>query len=148
MVQYLKASAAAAVVVLLILAVWFASDIFLMAFAGLILATLLRSAANLLSRTLHVRTGIALVLAISIVVLLIASICWFSLPRLEDEFVQLRSQLPASWNHLVQLANNNHLSGGLVDKLQTARFWPGTRRQVTACLALSHQRPPSWVGQS
>ena len=94
-----------------------------MAFTALILATLLRSAANLLSRTLHVRSGIALALAITIVVLLIAFICWFSLPRLQDEFVQLRSQLPASWNHLVQLANNNHLLGGLVDKLQTARFW-------------------------
>ncbi len=73
MVHYLKASAAAAVVVVLIPAVWFASDIFLMAFAGLILATLLRSAATLLSRTLHVRSGIALVLAFSILVLLIPS---------------------------------------------------------------------------
>ena len=136
MVPYLKASAAAASVVFLILAIWFASDIFLMAFAGLILATLLRSAANLLSRTLHLRGGIALFLAVFILLLLFASLCWVSLPRLQDEFFQLQSQLPASWNQLVRWAHKNHASGEVVDKLQTARFWyKQTAGRITAAFS-------------
>jgi predicted PurR-regulated permease PerM len=48
--QYLKAWACGAVVVVLVLTVWFASDIFLMAFAGILFAILLRTASYAIAR--------------------------------------------------------------------------------------------------
>lgn len=121
--SYLKGSATAAIVVVLFLALWFASDIFLMAFAGLILAVLLGGAADWISRKAHIRRGIALLLAITTLLVVVASLGWLSASHFQDEWSQLRSQVPSSWRHFVEWAQQNPVLSDVVDKFETSKFW-------------------------
>ena len=101
--QYLKAWACGAVVVALVLTVWFASDIFLMAFAGILFAILLRTASDAVARLTNLGAGVSLAIT-SIAIVALASLAgWFVAPNMSAEIDQLRSDLPPAWGEVAAL---------------------------------------------
>jgi predicted PurR-regulated permease PerM len=91
------ASAAAALVIGLSLATWYGSQIILLAFAGTLLAVLLRTPADWLHGLIRIPPKLALFLEIVFVVGLLVLGGWLSAPSISDQFLQLREELPRSF---------------------------------------------------
>lgn len=82
--------------VLLVLFFWYASYVLLLLFAGLLLAVLLRSLAELTSRLTGLGHGGALAVVMVVSLLLLGGIAGFGVPRLVAQFDQLASTLEPS----------------------------------------------------
>jgi predicted PurR-regulated permease PerM len=118
--EYVKAAACVASVVIVLLAAWFASDVLLLAFAGIILAILLRSAANLIARLLHLGPGLALALTCFLLIAAVGLCCWYVIPRLNDQIDILQHQIPAAWHQLVTSLHQSRWAGQFVDRIQSS----------------------------
>jgi predicted PurR-regulated permease PerM len=116
--QYLKAWACGALVVVLVLTVWFASNIFLMAFAGILFAIMLRTASDTIARLTNLGAGVSLAIT-SIAILALASMAgWFVAPNMSAEIDQLRTDLPSAWGQLTAWLHKSQWAGDLVDRIQ------------------------------
>jgi len=95
---YFRAALCFAAVILILLLLWYASDIFLLVFGGVLLAVVFRSAADLVARWAHVSPGWALL----IVVVSIAALAYLSAifvgPTVTNQIDQLQSDVPAAWD--------------------------------------------------
>src|SRR4051812_17122335 len=99
--EYIKAAACAAAVAVLLLTLWFASDVVLLAFAGIILAIILCAASDFLARIVGVPRGVGLALTCVLLVAAVALFGWFVGPRLSHEVDELRAQIPSAWHQLL-----------------------------------------------
>ena len=118
--EYVKAAACVASVVIALLAAWFASDVFLLAFAGIVAAILLRSAADGIARLLHLRPGLALGLTCLLLVISIGLFCWHIVPRINDQVDVLRHDLPAAWRQLLTWLHQSRWAGQVADRIQSS----------------------------
>src|SRR5690242_20365237 len=116
--EYVKAAACVATVVVVLLATWFASDVLLLAFAGIILAILLRAAANEIAQFLHMRPGVALGLTCLLLLVFIGLCCWYVIPRLNDQFDILKHDIPAAWHQMQAWLHQSPWAGQLADRVQ------------------------------
>jgi predicted PurR-regulated permease PerM len=116
--EYVKAAACVATVVVVLLATWFASDVLLLAFAGIILAILLRAAANEIAQFLHLRPGVALGLTCLLLLVFIGLCCWYVIPRLNDQFDILKHDIPAAWHQMLAWLHQSPWAGQLADRVQ------------------------------
>ncbi len=121
--EYLRAAACAALIVIILLTFWFASDIFLMAFAGVLLAIVLRSISNAIARITHFGSGPSLLTVIVLFIAVVTLAARFIAPKLSAEIDQLRSNLPPAWREATAWLNQNQWSGDLLKKLQHGAIW-------------------------
>lgn len=92
------------------LLLWNAADIFLLAFAGVLLASFINAPARWLSMRSRVPHGVAIGLVVLVLVLLGVGFVLFAGPRVADEATQLVERLPDSLSELRDRASD--LPGG------------------------------------
>ncbi len=85
---------------MVILALWNSAQVMLLAFAGILLAVILRSAANLVSRWTPIKGRWALSLVLLLSAAGTAGAIWLAAPRVVTEFRELQSNLSASVDNL------------------------------------------------
>lgn len=90
----------ASLFLLLMFALFKSAEVLLLAFAGILLAVILRTAANAVSRwtRLNVRWALSLVLVLFTAAMV--GVVWLAAPRVATEFGELRQNLSQSFNHL------------------------------------------------
>lgn len=118
--DYVKAAACVASVVIALLAAWFASDVFLLAFAGIVAAILLRAAADGIARLLHLRPGLALGLTCLLLVMFIGLFCWYIVPRVNDQVNVLKHDVPSAWHQLLTWLHQSSWAGQVADRMQSS----------------------------
>jgi predicted PurR-regulated permease PerM len=98
----LLASSLAAAVVVALLLLWYAATVLLLAFAGILLAILLRALSDWLSARVPVSGRWALALVVVTLLGLLALGAWLLGPRLAEQISQLTQRLPESLQQLQQ----------------------------------------------
>ncbi|HJT87693.1 MAG TPA: AI-2E family transporter, partial [Bryobacteraceae bacterium] len=79
---------------------WYAADVFLLAFAGILLAVFLDFLAGRLAEAAHLRRGWAFAIVAVGISLLLALAAWEAIPRVADQVSQLIHSLPAAFERL------------------------------------------------
>lgn len=79
---------------LLVLLVFYTIDIFLLLFAGILLAIFLHTLSEWLRNLVKVSPGWSLCLAVLIIITLIGAVFWFFAPSVSGQLQQLRAELP------------------------------------------------------
>jgi predicted PurR-regulated permease PerM len=97
--RYLQAAICFAAVTLILLLLWFASDIFFLVFGGVLLAIVFRSAANFLARLTNLTAGWALVIVLISIAALVFLTLVFVGPTIAKQIDQLQSDVPEAWDH-------------------------------------------------
>ena len=97
--RYLKAAVCFAGVTIILLLLWFASDIFLLVFGGVLLAVLFHSAADLVARLTNLTPGWALLIVLISLAVLVSLAFVFLGPTIGSQIDQLQSDVPAAWDH-------------------------------------------------
>lgn len=95
-------TARAAIVIALVAGaalVWYAGRVFLLAFAGLLLAILLDSCARWVAATLGIRRGWAFAIVTVALFLLTGFVAWEVVPRVADQVTELVHSLPQSFQN-------------------------------------------------
>ncbi len=92
--------------IILILVVWYTIDIFLLAFAGILLAIIVRSLGNFINKYSGLPQGIAITLGLISTILLFTAISLFLAPEISKQVFQIYTELPNAWGKL----NNDILS--------------------------------------
>lgn len=82
------------------LALWYAADVFLLAFAGILLAVFLSALTDWVRPRLHVSRGGAFALVVVVLAALVAGCLWWIAPRLAAQLNQLVKSLPAALTDL------------------------------------------------
>ncbi|MCC5805641.1 MAG: AI-2E family transporter [Opitutales bacterium] len=85
---------------ILFLAMWKAAEVLLLAFAGILLALILRTAANVVSRWTRLKVRWALSLVLLLLTAATVGTVWLAAPRIASEFGELRENLAASVDQL------------------------------------------------
>lgn len=83
-----------------LLLVWYTRDIFLLAFAGILLAIVIRSLARNIKRFIGLPTEISITLALILFLLLIIGISFIVATPLAAQMSQLATDLPEAWKKL------------------------------------------------
>jgi predicted PurR-regulated permease PerM len=96
--RYLQAAICFAAVTILLLLLWFASDIFLLVFGGVLLAIIFRSAADLVARFTKLTPGWALLVVLLLVAGLVFLTVVFLSPTIANQVDQLQADVPAAWD--------------------------------------------------
>jgi predicted PurR-regulated permease PerM len=86
----------AAVAVILSLLLWYALDVFLLAFAGVLLSIFLRSLSDPLSKYTPLAAGWSLATVVIVLVASLGVAIWFFAPKLASQIDQLAESLPRS----------------------------------------------------
>ena len=90
----------ASVAVVVFLLLWQAADVFVLLFAGVLLAVVLRGAADWLARRTGLPGGWALAAVVVGLALLFAAAGWFLGAEFASQYEQISKALPASWEQL------------------------------------------------
>ena len=117
--EYVKATACVASIVLLLVLIWFATDVLLLAFAGILAAIMLRAASDRLAQVLHVRAGLALGLVCLLLLCAAGLSFWFIAPRLSNEVDALQQNIPSAWGQFLSWFHRSKWAGHLADKIQS-----------------------------
>jgi predicted PurR-regulated permease PerM len=96
--RYFHAAICFAAVILILLLLWFASDIFLLVFGGVLLAVVFRSAADLVGRWANLTPGWALLIVLISIAALVAISVVFVGPTIASQIDQLQDDVPAAWD--------------------------------------------------
>ena len=120
-----------ALITLLLLLLWYAADVLLLGFAGILVAIFLRGLSDWVSERTHLSGGWSLALVVLGLVSLVAVVAWVLAPDVAAQVDELRRSLPQSmrrlserieqyeWGRqiLAQLPNANELMPGRADVL-------------------------------
>ena len=105
--------------IVLLLAMWFARQVLLLAFAGVLFAIILRAVTDWLARLLHLRTGIALALTCVLAVAAVGFFFWFIAPRLSDEADAVSQSIQSAWHRIAEWLQRSKRAGALADSIQS-----------------------------
>jgi len=105
--------------IVLLLAIWFARQVLLLAFAGVLLAIILRTVTDWLARLLHLRTGIALGVTCVLALAAVGLFFWFIAPQLSDEADAVSQSIQSGWHRIMEWLHHNKRAGALADSLQS-----------------------------
>jgi len=97
--RYTQAALCGAAVVVGLLVLWFGSQAFLLAFAGVLFAIGLRSGAGWVGRVTGLSPGYALALTVLVLAAALGVFVYVAGQRVAEEFDQLREDLPQAWAH-------------------------------------------------
>jgi len=104
--------------IVLLLAIWFAREVLLLALAGVLLAIILRTVTDWLARLLHLRTGIALALTCVLALVAVGLFFWFIAPQLSDEADAVSQSIQSAWHHILAWLHRRRWAGALGDSIQ------------------------------
>src|SRR5206468_1256320 len=92
--------------------------VLLLAFAGILLAIILRTISDGLAVWMHLRAGIALGITCLLLLGAAAVSFWYIVPRLSDEGDVLKQSLPAAWQQLLTWVHRSKWAGEIADNVQ------------------------------
>jgi predicted PurR-regulated permease PerM len=108
----------------LALLVWRIIDALLLAFVGVLLATVFRGLAGLISRHTPIPIGGAMILVAILLVVLIGLFVWFAGPPINDQLSQLTKTLPASLNNIKETMQQSVVGRFVLDYAERAGTVP------------------------
>lgn len=111
--------ALAAVFVVVGVLLWYASNVLMLIFSGILLAVLFSSAATWLSQWSHLPRWLALGLVLFFVIALIACAVWLLAPRINEQGPQLMESLSRAVDRVREFLSNN-LPKGVVEAVPGA----------------------------
>ncbi|MBA2711151.1 MAG: AI-2E family transporter [Tatlockia sp.] len=86
--------------ILVLLLIGYTVDIFLLAFAGILLAILIKSLSNLIRRYSHVSENVSMALVFISLITAFSIFGFFMAPAISEQASQLYTELPQAWNKL------------------------------------------------
>ena len=113
---------ASAIGALLLLAVALLSDVLLLVFASLLIASVLRGGANAMHRQTGLGERWCLLAIVVLLLLVIGAILWWRGPEIAQQAVQMTDQLTAQVQTLWQMLGQSDWGGRLVDRLRSSRW--------------------------
>jgi len=108
--RYFQAAACFGAVTIVLLLLWFASDIFFLVFGGILLAIIFRTAANFVARRTHLTAAWALLIVLISIAALVCLAFVFVGPTISGQVDRLQSDVPAAWDR-AQAELQQHRSG-------------------------------------
>ncbi|WP_298235275.1 AI-2E family transporter [uncultured Azohydromonas sp.] len=106
--------------VVLALFLWRVLDVLLLGFASVLAAILLRALAEPIARRLGVPDGVALGLAVLLVLALLGAVLWLFGAEVASQATQLIDQLPRAWEALRQVIERSQLGAMLLAGMKEA----------------------------
>jgi predicted PurR-regulated permease PerM len=103
---------------------WYAVDVFLLVFAGILLAILLRAPSDWLSERTGLPGGWSLGVVMLALVAVLALLGWLMVPSLVDQFAELYESIPQSLDNLRQRLAQYDWGERLLDEERRARLLP------------------------
>lgn len=85
-------------IVIAVLLVWYTVDVFLLAFAGILLAIIIRSLTRLINRRSSLPNNLAVTVVLIILILLLTGTSLIVAPQVSDQISQLYIDLPEAWS--------------------------------------------------
>lgn len=114
-------------VLLVLLLIWYAADLLMLVFAGILISILLRT----FSESLHKRTGlgygISLALAALGLVVLIVAVSWLVMDRIIDQMQELRTLLPQALQNFKGYLGRYEWGRNAIDGLPNLSEWVSQR---------------------
>jgi predicted PurR-regulated permease PerM len=114
-------------VLLVLIFVWYAADLFMLVFAGVLVSILLRTFSDFVSRKTGMAHGLALFLVSLGLVLLIAVVAWLVTGRIGTQVVQLRLQLPQAVQTVKDYLGQYEWARSAFDSLPNLNDWLARR---------------------
>lgn len=106
---------------LLALLAWQLSDLIMLTFGAVIVATVLRALASALERHARMPAKVSVVAALLLVVFMISAFAWFAGEPLAEQFQILRQRLPAALDAVMQWLNSNRIGVAALQYIEQAR---------------------------
>lgn len=97
-----------------------ATNVFLMAFAGVLLAILLRRVARLVYRHPPIRPGLAVTLVLILLLAALAGVCWLVATPASEQFEQLSQQVPSAIDQLQRQLSQTQAGRFILQRAGTA----------------------------
>lgn len=119
--RVLLATGITAFVILVALLLWYAVDVFLLAFAGILVAIFLRSLSDWLSEHTPLSRGVSLTVVILGLLSLLALGGWLMAPGIADQIDEMRRQLPQSLQQLKQRIEEYQWGRQLIEQIPEAQ---------------------------
>lgn len=113
------ATASAVFVVSVALLVWSALDVFLLLFAGLVLAVLLSGMSGLVKSRLGISYGWSLAGVVVVSLLIGGMVTWWLLPGISDQVDELRQKLPQALHKFQSLLESRQWSRAILEQSPT-----------------------------
>lgn len=104
-------------VIAVVFVVWLLGDVLLLVFAAALFALGLRGLADLLSRTVGIRSGLSLVIIVLLLFVLFGLAAWWAGPRLVSEATQLQSKIMRQMTGLRAWLDTRPWGSGLLHQL-------------------------------
>ncbi|QEM06607.1 AI-2E family transporter [Mucilaginibacter rubeus] len=104
-------------VILLALTLGFAANVFLLAFAAILFASLLVSVANKIKTLLRIKYHPALAITCTILLLFIGGLYWLMAPSLSDQFAEFKKEIPTAIENLKSEISKTSIGKDIVDQL-------------------------------
>jgi predicted PurR-regulated permease PerM len=115
-----------------IVAAWFLRDILLLVFASILLAVVLRGAAERLRRRTRLPTGVSLALVLALIIGVLGVLGLWQGPRVAEEVRVLRRELPVAFEELKKKVTRYEAAQKLIDELPSAGEVVGEGADVVA----------------
>jgi len=87
---------------LVLIFVWQTIDVLLLVYAGILFGLILHTMAALVSRYTRLKHGWALLLSILVICAFLGTVSWLAVPRVSEQFNQLRERLPQAVQQLIE----------------------------------------------
>ncbi|HVF50791.1 MAG TPA: AI-2E family transporter, partial [Pyrinomonadaceae bacterium] len=114
-------------VALLLLFVWYAADLLMLVFAGVLVSILLRGFTRALSRKTGMGRGLSLATVALALVALVVAAAWLVTWRIGAQMSELRQQLPLAAENVMGYVGQYEWARGAVDSLPNMNEWLAAR---------------------
>jgi predicted PurR-regulated permease PerM len=118
---------------MLLFALWLLSDVCLLVFAAVLVASVLRGASDWVASTFHLRPGWSLILVTVLVVAVAGGLLWWRGPVMIDEASQLEEQLRDQLGNLRQIVEGT--SWGRAAAGHLGRYLSGSGEAIAGAMA-------------
>ncbi len=110
-------------VTLLLLFVWYAADLLLLVFAGVLISILLRGFSRFVSEKTGIGRGFSLALVALALLVFIAAIVWLAAARIGSQIGELQQTLPQAVESVNSLIGQNEWARRAIDSLPNFSDW-------------------------
>lgn len=114
-------------VVLVLLFIWYAADLLMLVFAGVLISILLRGFTRLLGQKTGMGHGLSLaIVSLALVVFIVVGV-WLITGRIGAQLIELRLQLPVAVENLKQYIGQYEWARNAIDSLPNLNDWLAAR---------------------
>ena len=125
--RVLIAALVVASVALVLLLVWYAADLLMLVFAGVLVSILLRGFTRFLSRRTGMGRGLSLATVALALVTLVIAVAWLVTGRIGTQMSELRQQLPHAVENVMRYVGQYEWARGAIDSLPNLNDWLAAR---------------------